>query len=63
MERREAIGLAPQLPFATPEQIPAGFWDDCPFCDGPVFLPVAGGRDAKGRVRCPACQGAIQPDC
>lgn len=55
--------MALTLRLATPQEIPAGYWDQCPHCRAPVFLPVAGARESKEPVRCPACQGAIKPDC
>lgn len=55
--------MAIQLRFATPEQIPAGYWDQCPFCQHAVFLPIAGGKESKAMVKCPSCLAAIKPDC
>lgn len=52
-----------RLRLATPEHVPAGSWDRCPHCGGPVFLPVAGSRDAKAPLRCPRCGGVLVPDC
>lgn len=52
-----------RLPLALPGAIAAGYWDRCPHCDAPVYLPVAGSRDSKVPVRCPGCQQVIIPEC
>lgn len=55
--------MALELRLATPEQIGAGYWDRCPYCEGRIFLPVAGSKESKVPVRCPSCIAVIQPDC
>lgn len=51
------------LRLATPGEVAAGYWDQCPYCRAPVFLPIAGGKESKAWVACPACTAAIQPEC
>lgn len=53
----------PSLRPALPGAVPAGYWDSCPHCGGPVYMPVAGSRDSKAPLRCPGCQAILRPDC
>lgn len=48
---------------ASPAEIPAGYWDRCPYCDKPVFLPIAGGKESKALVQCPHCAASLKPEC
>ncbi len=55
--------MAVTLRLATPEQVPAGYWDRCVYCGKPVFLPIAGSKDAKAPVRCPHCRNTLLTEC
>ena len=52
-----------ELRTATPDQVRAGFWDTCPYCQHPVYMPIAGGKESKAPVRCPKCSAALKPEC
>lgn len=48
---------------ALPSAVVAGYWDSCPHCSGPVYLPIAGGKESKAPVQCPGCMAVLRPDC
>lgn len=62
-ERSAGVGNRSQLHLASPAAVVSGYWDRCPYCAAPVFLPIAGGKESKAPVQCPSCAAAIRPDC
>lgn len=58
-----AVSHRSGLRLATPAEVAGGYWDQCPYCREPVFLPIAGGKESKAWVACPSCAAAIQPEC